>query len=419
MRQLLTEPVQYAFADAAEIPEVARLVGHSFPGPTRTAAWVEAQLRDPRYGGGADTLFVGRENGRPVAALQLHLLNQWIAGERLPIAGVATVSIAPTHRQKGLAGDLVTQALRAARERGDLASALYPFRVSFYQKLGYGLAGVAQQYQVAPKFLPDSPERRNVVLLDTDTGRAEALAFYNRWAQQQTGQLERQERLWRELVTMHDRALVGYRTDDGTLEGYALVTYRADLPFKERYLEVEEVVWSSAPARRGLYAWLSSLGDQWPQLALRALPSHRLDSWIREPRLPPGAAPVWGLWAPTATLMTGPMFRLIDLRKTWARRAVQLETPLRVAFDVIDEAIAENNGTLRLTFADGRVQLDSNTTPDVTLRLTVSTLSRLYIAALTPAEAYDADLLECDRPEKLEQLGAALRLPEPWTFDRF
>jgi len=393
------------------------MVAHSFPGPTRTAAWIEEQLRDPRYGGGPEILLAGRDNGRPVAALQLHPLRQWIGGERLPIAGVGTVSIAPSHRQQHLAGDLMTRGLLAARERGDVASALYPFRVSFYRKLGYGIADVAHQYQVAPKNLPDSAERLRIELIDDDASRAEVLAYYNRWAQSQTGQLERNERVWNELVTTHDRALLAYRAEDGTLEGYALVAYHTE-PASERHLSVEELVWSSQRARRGLYGWLASLSDQWEQIVLRALPSHNLGNWLKEPRLPRGSAPMWGLWAPAATVMTGTMFRLLDVQQPWLRRSVAHHPPLRVAFDVIDEQLEANSGNWRFAFADGRVATD-NGEPDVTLRLNISTLSRIYIGALSPTAAFDAELLECDRPDRLDTLGSVLRLPEPWTFDRY
>ncbi|HET7321022.1 MAG TPA: sterol carrier protein domain-containing protein, partial [Longimicrobiaceae bacterium] len=56
---------------------------------------------------------------------------------------------------------------------------------------------------------------------------------------------------------------------------------------------------------------------------------------------------------------------------------------------------------------------------DVTLRLGISALSRLFIGSLAPSDAVAAGLAEADRPERLPHLDAALRLPEPWTFDRF
>lgn len=415
----MAETLQYRFAGADEIPDVSRLVAHSFPGAARPPAWWQDQLREPLYGGGPDTLFLGAEAGRTVAALQLHPLRQWIAGEALPVAGVGTVAISPTHRRRRLGAELVTAALRAARERGDAGSALYPFRTSFYQKLGYGIAGEVLQYQVPPSALPDSAERRLVELLEGDNARREALELYGQWAREQTGQLERGERVWTHLCTAPDRALLGFRARGGGLEGYCLVVYRTDLPRPKRYLEVEELVWTSPEARRGLYGWLASLGDQWEQLLIRALPSHRFLDWIAEPRLPHGAAPNWGLWAPGATLLLGPMFRLVDMQAAWTSRRVPPGAPLTLGLEVADAQIEENRGGWRLVFDGGRVLVEREARADLTLRLSVSTLSRLFIGSLSPTAGLDAGLLGCDRPNLLPSLDAALALPEPWTFDRF
>jgi predicted acetyltransferase len=417
----LSETVRYRFAKPEEVSEAAHLVAHSFPGPQRTPGWWFEQLRDPSYGGGAETLLIGEEAGRLVAACQVHPLRQWVAGERIPMAGVGTVAISPTHRKRRLGAELVTAALREARQRGDLASALYPFRVSFYQKLGYGSAGEALQYLVPPETLPDSPERMRMETLGGEAERAEALQLYAGWASAENGQLDRPERVWAGLCTEADRALFGYRGASGELEGYALVRYRTDLPLEERYLEVEELIWTSPAARHGLYGWLSSLGDQWQQILMRSLPSHRLGDWLREPRLPRGAAPGWGLWAGAASLMMGPMFRLLDVEKAWSRRRVRTAHPLSVAFEVHDGQIAENDGAWLLQMEDEGVRAERNASgaADIALKLDISTLSRLYIGSLSATAAVNAGLAECDRPDSLSLLDAALLISEPWTFDRF
>ena len=415
----MPDTLSYRVARADDIPAAGRLVAHSFPGPTRTPAFWNEHLQAPPYGGGVETLFVGEAGGQLVAACQLHPLRQWVAGRALDVAGVGTVSISPVHRKHRIGAELVTRALHAARARGDVASALYPFRTSFYRKLGYGEAGVVQQFQVAPDALPESAERRRVELLDSDRAMLAALALYNAWARTQTGQLERGEPLWLRLCTAQDRALVGYRGGGGELEGYARVTYRTDLPLPTRYLEVEELVWTTPAARRGLYGWLASLDDQWPQLLIRALPSQRFADWIREPRLPHGAAPPWGLWAPAATVLMGPMFRLLDVAGAWEQRPIASAPPLTIALEVADSQLPSNQGRWRLALDAGRIVVEPDREADVTLRLDIATLSRLFVNALTASAALDAGLLECDRPERLPPIDAALALPEPWTFDRF
>lgn len=416
----MAEALRCRFASAADVPAVAALVAHSFPGPTRTPEWWDHQLHHPPFGGSPrDTLFVGELGGRLVAALQLHPLRQWIGGQSLPVAGVGTVAIAPTHRQRRLGAVLMAEALRTARARGDVASALYPFRVSFYQKLGYGNAGEVLQYQVPAITLHGYEERAGVTLLEGSEAQHEALELYGEWAKRQNGQLVRNERLWSSLLTNADHALFGWRDEHGVLGGYALVKYRTELPRRDRYLEVEELVWTNPAARRGLYGWLGSLGDQWEQLLIRALPSQRLADWLREPRLPHDSAPSWRLWSPAATVLMGPMFRLVDIPAAFARRTVPADAALAVTLEVSDPCIPENTGRWRLVLEGGRAAVEPATRSSDTLRMDIGTLSRLFIGSLGAAAARDAGLLECERTETLAALDRALALPEAWTFDRF
>jgi predicted acetyltransferase len=420
----LSEALEYRFAEPHEIEAVARLVSHSFPGLGRTIAKWSEQLADPVYGGGADTLVIGLDRDRIVASLQIHRMTQWVAGSPLPIAGVGTVAVSPTYRKRRIGGPLVRGAHQMAFDRGDVGAALYPFRVSFYQKLGYGNAGEALQYLVTPESLPDAPERDAVEIVESESGRREVLSFYNEWIESQTGQMSRSERVFDHMMDSAGRALFAWRGDSG-VEGYALVAYRTDLPRPERYLEVDELVWSSPAARRGLLGWLSTTGDQWERILLRAPASEHLGDVIREPRMPPGSAPPWLLWTPAATLMMGPMFRLINVEKAWTGRRIKNTVSTPVLLDVRDD-IASNAGIWRLDLSSGATTIARvddahamSSTDLPMLSLDISTLSRLFIGSITATAAQRAGLLRCDRADTLAELDTALALPEPWTFNRF
>jgi predicted acetyltransferase len=373
------------------------------------------------YGGGADTLIAGRDSRGFAAALQLHPVTQWVGGMPLASAAVGTVAISPTHRKRRLGNALMAAGLRAAFERGDVASSLYPFRTSFYQKLGYGEGGIGYQYQIAPSQLRGSEERAAVEVLESDAQRSEALSYYNAWARTQTGQFERSPRVWSEFVGIHDRGLFGYRGPDGTLQGYAIVTYRVDGARSDRHMEVEELVWSTPRARQGLHGWLASLDDQWERILVRALPGDRLRDWLKDARLRPGSVPMWGYSAPTATLHTGAMFRLLNISAAFDGRSASTDAPMSIAVEVADDQLQENAGAWRLACDGGRTSLTrgGSSAAHATLRTDISTLSRLYLNSISCSSAFAAGLLECDRPEVLPLLDAALRLPEPWTFDRF
>lgn len=412
----------YRPARPEEVSEVARLEMHSFPSTLRDQAWWEDRLVNGPNGG-LESLWVGEENGRLVAACQLFWKRQWIGGEALPVMGLGSVAIAPTHRRRGLAQRFLTAAFEHTRERGDIGSALYPFRASFYEKLGYGLAGEAHQYQIPPALLPDDREaRERVRLVDTEDDEAAMRAVYAEAVRTQTGQMDRTERNWTNVWGGEGQAAVVYWGEGGEAEGYAIVRYRSDLPVTQRFLEVEERMWLTLGAQRGIYAWLSSLGDQWREVVYRAHPEEGFGDRISEPRLPLLANPGWGLWFPSATLLRGPMFRLLDVPGALARRTLVGDAEMTLALEVDDEQVPENRGPWRVRLEGGRMEVEplrDAGAVDASLSLPVETLSRIYIGALAPWQAVAGGLASIDRPEVIQVLDFAFHLPRPWMFDRF
>lgn len=410
----------FRFARPDELEAVVRLTCHSFPGIGRGPDFWMEQFSETVYGDGPEILWVGEDAGRLVASCQLHRMVHWISGEEAPSMGLGTVTIAPTHRQRGIAGRMVETGLHAARERGDIVSSLFPFRASFYGRFGYGLAGEAHQYHVPPAAFPPSDQRSAVEVIDGAEGVAEVAELYGRWARSQTGQVKRTPRGWRDLAGGVDRLLVGYRDDGGSLSGYVLAGYPMHLPPAERYLSVEELVWVTPQARRGIYGWLASLADQWHAVAFRALPEHRTENWLQEPRLGGIQVPRWGIWFPSATILRGPMFRLVDVARAWRSRKVDAAARLTLALDVQDDQLPANGGRWRFRLESGGIDVErAEGGAEVALRLGIQTLGRIYMGALSPSAAVEASLAEVDRPDRLDLLDRALRLPQPWTFDRY
>jgi len=405
-----------------EVEEVARLGMHSFPSPTRDHQWWLDHLVNGPHGG-LEALWVAEEGDRLVGACQMLWMRQWIAGQPLPVMGLGSVAIAPTHRRRGLAARMLIAGFDHARERGDVGSALYPFRASFYEDLGYGLAGEAHQYQLQPALRPDAPEERvRVRLVDDAEGEADMRAVYSVIAREaMTGQMERTERSWRKAYGDPDQAAVVYYGETGAPEGYAIVRYRSDLPVTTRYLEVEERMWLTLGAQRGLYGWLSTMGDQWRELVYRAHPEEGFGDLISEPRLPLLANPNWGLWFPSATLMRGPMFRVLDVPAALRRRTLLNPADLTLRLEVDDQQVEENRGPWRVRLEGDAmsVEPDGGGPVDATMRIPVDTLSRVYVGALAMRQAIAGGLAVLDRPEVARPLDQAFAVPKPWTFDRF
>ena len=77
------------------------------------------------------------EENKAVAAATVYPMTQNIRGHIYPAGGVASVSTHPEGRRKGYARKMLTHLFAYHNEQGHAVSLLYPFRESFYTRLGY------------------------------------------------------------------------------------------------------------------------------------------------------------------------------------------------------------------------------------------------------------------------------------------
>lgn len=79
-------------------------------------------------------------------------LTQNVRGAILKMAGYAAISTDPKYRRKGYVRDLMRFCHERNREEGRVVSCLYPFRESFYERMGY--VTFPQQWQAVFKADP-------------------------------------------------------------------------------------------------------------------------------------------------------------------------------------------------------------------------------------------------------------------------
>jgi len=77
------------------------------------------------------------EGDKGVAITACPRFTQNLRGKIYKMCGFADVSTHPAARRKGYSRDLIRYAFEALRNDGDVISSLYPFRESFYERMGY------------------------------------------------------------------------------------------------------------------------------------------------------------------------------------------------------------------------------------------------------------------------------------------
>ena len=93
------------------------------------------------------------DGGRLLAAARYHDMIQWWHGQPVPMAGVASVTVAPEERGRGTGRALMGALLGLIGDRGYLVSALYPATLALYRSLGWEIAGGLIQLAIPSRSL--------------------------------------------------------------------------------------------------------------------------------------------------------------------------------------------------------------------------------------------------------------------------
>jgi predicted acetyltransferase len=151
----------------------------------------------------------------------------------VPSAALTNVTVAPTHRRRGLLTQMITGDLRASAERGEPVGILIASEYPIYGQFGYGAAVDAATYTVDTRTARfRRPGIGSVELVDLATLRHVGPPVYERVRASQPGAIGRDERWWDR--TLHQVEVPGttpvkgyqaiYRAPDGEVEGYVRYT---------------------------------------------------------------------------------------------------------------------------------------------------------------------------------------------------
>src|SRR5579863_1389974 len=188
----------------------------------------------------------------------------------IDVAALTNVTVAPTHRRRGMLTQMITSDLRASAERGEPLGILIASEYPIYGRFGYGAAIEAASYSLdlaTTRFR--RPGAGSVELVDLATLRREGPGLYERFRAGQPGSIGRTDRWWDRVL--HQVEVPGakkpegyqalYRSPAGAPEGY--VRYRAtqstDHMRSTGELTVDELVASTPAAYERLWQYCSEV----------------------------------------------------------------------------------------------------------------------------------------------------------------
>ncbi|MGH7476791.1 MAG: GNAT family N-acetyltransferase [Longimicrobiales bacterium] len=398
---------------------LAELWVRAFP-DERTVDDRVRQLESRALYGGIDDCWMLERAGHLVAGCRLYPFRQFLAGAELPMLGLGAVAVAPQARRQGIGAALCRDALRIGRERGDVVSALYPFRPDFYRALGWGYVGTLLGFRFAARALESDAELVAGVRLAGQDDRPAIERCFARVAERSHGPIRRPAGAWdAHLAAPTDVVL---HEDAGTLRGYLLVQRGRQRVAADRTLTVRELVAEGAVAYRALLGWIGAQADQWPQITYEARPDECFDLRLRDPRPPRFRPSRRRLWDPVARALRGPMLRVLDVPRALESRAwgAAPDSGFRARIEVRDRELPENAGPWAVEVGAGvaRVVQGPCDAADASLIVEPATFAQIWAGEMAPSTACRLGSAQVEDPERL--LDAAFAVSQSfWLPDAF
>jgi predicted acetyltransferase len=242
---------------------------------------------DPR-GKPGDYLLAER-NGQAVGTATSLGMRMWVRGTPLPCQGVAWVGTIKSARRQGgkepgIASAVMREVVRMGRERGDVLSALMPFRVSFYEHFGYGLIERQTEWTI-----PLTAIRQVDCSGWQFITPGDRLAQTQQWHQSvQAGQcdIERSEARWKQIMTFEEDGMVFIDRPDtaGPVIGYLAVSLQT--ANGRNNLKVEEWSATGTEAFARMLAFLATMRDQFSAALITTPATYPVNRLLREPQIP-------------------------------------------------------------------------------------------------------------------------------------
>lgn len=169
-------------------------------------AWKQRTLEVGGIGRG----MVAEDDGRIVGTLGSFDLDMTVPGGSVPCAGTTWVSVAPSHRRRGVLRRLMGAHLSEAVEHGDVIAALWASDSAIYQRFGYGRAVESVSIDLdrpMARFREAAPVPEHVEMITKDEAADLLPPLYERIRRDIPGTFARSEAWWthRHLRDTSDR----------------------------------------------------------------------------------------------------------------------------------------------------------------------------------------------------------------------
>lgn len=279
--------------------------------------------------------------GRLAAKVVILPFETYIQGKPISMGGIAGVATWPEHRRGGKVGKLLSVALKAMKEKGQIVSFLSPFDFPFYRKYGWETYVEKKRYTIEKALLPTSIEAGGRVIRKTKQDWPLLDRIYDEYARAYNGTIKRTEHLWSNINLRASGQIAVYY--DGQEEPRGYIYYEV----KNSAMTIRELVFLDESTRLGLLKFIANHDSMLERVTLDAPADDPLAFLLPNPRIKQEVVPYF-------------MARIVDFAAfvesyTFAANPSADGTTQVLRLTIADKHAPWNDGGFMLTVdADGR-----------------------------------------------------------------
>ena len=315
-------------------------------------------------------------------------------GEGVPAAGVTAVTVAPTHRRRGLLRALYAEHHARIRTSSVPLSLLTASEGGIYGRFGYGPATVETTSSIDRRFAvphPKAPDPGGVRMVHPAEARVAFTDVYDRWQRVTPGAQARPGIVWNRIFADRESERGGGTSLFGLVHHDGYVLYRRVSGDSGTVARVEEIRTVTRDAHAAL--WRALLGlDLVRRIEAHLTPEDPLPYLLTDGRLVRTTSRHDELWV-----------RIMDVPA--ALEARRYRTDVDVVIQV-DDGFLDAGGRFALTVRDGTAMCTpTDSAPQVVLDLDV--LGSLYLGAHRARTFAAANRLQAADPDVLDRVDHA------------
>ena len=189
-------------------------------------------------------------------------------GAQVPMAGTTIVTVAATHRRRGVLTAMMRDHLEDGLKRGEPLAGLWASESLIYGRFGFGAATEQDGIEIDQTRVSVQGEAGSVRLVTAEEAAEIFPAIYDTERVRRPGMLSRSTAWWKHLFVDPEGRRGGFSSlrlllheTDGSPDGYAFYRQKPDWAsgFPEGKVSIREIIAASPTAHTGLWRFLTSI----------------------------------------------------------------------------------------------------------------------------------------------------------------